>query len=401
MRVLKCSVPNEYRISATTAEHFALHMALGRVKEGQKLKIVSDCAAVAKADTGNLCGLRSYKRIHAGFWEYGDRIGSLCWIKSHLEAGSSLARDFPKNHIVGNSWADVLADEARSRLFKGDNEVNHQDVHKESGERVKNLVATFKRLAKGRFGDLSLINGERVPEWHYECHEFCGWHGQGRICIRCGRIVRNKKGLQARCYGLAGMLSQVHGTHIPRVFTMEDDSMVVVCRRCGYYGSNRQVKLRARCCGNVVGDGKKLLREGRHPKNKVFAIGHVNICRAAALAHRGNLVVRKGALARRRFWKLGTMATVDHLGTQSRAAGCMGVGFGGPTPVCGTGSLLPSLVRCDEPGGVSSNAYGSGRGGFGRARPGRQVRTSGGASEFLAQLRSRVEPEGPASLASL
>ncbi len=57
------------------------------------------------------------KKQHAGFWEDHDRIREVGWVKSNLTVKQGVKAGFKAEWIVGNSWADTLADEAMHELI--------------------------------------------------------------------------------------------------------------------------------------------------------------------------------------------------------------------------------------------------------------------------------------------
>ena len=61
--------------------------------------------------------LRDGKKQHAGFWEHHNRIREAGWVKSHLTVREGVQKGFKAEWIVGNSWADKLADEAMHELI--------------------------------------------------------------------------------------------------------------------------------------------------------------------------------------------------------------------------------------------------------------------------------------------
>ncbi len=94
----------------------------------------------------------------------------------------------PKEHIIGNGWADEIARAARSRLV-GNSCLEVSDAEGLSSARkvVRSIAECFERVAKGTFADRGALGFE--PRVAFEGHDFQALHGEGVICSKCGTIA--------------------------------------------------------------------------------------------------------------------------------------------------------------------------------------------------------------------
>ncbi len=93
---------------------------------------------------------RCGRRQHAGFWELLGRIKEVGWMNIHLTIRQGIAAGFMDEWIVGNSYADKLADVAmHTRIDPTSGDTNNHDDHiKEVRARVQTSVRTFERVSK-------------------------------------------------------------------------------------------------------------------------------------------------------------------------------------------------------------------------------------------------------------
>ncbi len=229
-----------------------------------------------------------------------------------MDVKTEVKQGFPKEHIVGNSWADEIAGSAQSTLMEQNGvEVDHDEVLTASRKGVKDIIKRFERLAKSTFADLGALGFE--PKMSFEGHYFQARWDKGWICNRCGTIAKTRRARVGRFYNLAGQILGVHKSHRLAKCSLEDGSSAIKCPRFGFCTTIRLVKSKECCGGNQRGDGRKLITEEWRPKRKVAVVGIAKVCLFEGVCEFESLPegggrdfskkITSGLLARRRAWK--------------------------------------------------------------------------------------------------
>jgi hypothetical protein len=343
VRTMRCSIPAGFVATAVLAEHFAMNMAAQRAPSGG-MQLVTDCAAVVTASKQpERRLLMDPRRVHAAFWDALDNLRGVAWMKAHIDEAEADRRGLPKEWVLGNMWADHIANKARSRVLEhvgDDDEVDHTAFLTGLRARIKEVLLTFERLARGHFANLEGM--KRNIGLTLEGHRWITWHGKGFFCLKCGSRASGMRTVRKAlpCYDMTRSLHEVHGTHKLRCFEMEDGSTVLACTVCWYYMSSRHVRLRGLCEGKPAGDGHRLLK-GWHPKKRVAVLGSWKVPTSTGLRRFGAGIgtLKVGRKQLRKIWRdLPRWCRHVRLGPVANSARA--------EPPRGRGSAEPRFNRC-------------------------------------------------------